>query len=383
MAAVQSIARVSEAIIAPIIGPFIDRYGPRVLMPIGAAIVGGAMLAITRIDAIWQFYVLRGVISAMGFTIMGALVSDIAINNWFIRKRGRALAMSRFGSNISNVIFTPLTVFVLAASGWRTMFVIFAIVTWVAVLIPTAVLMRRRPEDMGLYPDGIQPSATERAGTQNSSEISDSKPVSVPEPVWSRREVLKSGSFWLLSLSLGINSMAFQGINISLAPYIQDLGYGETMLATVMTFRAAMAAAALPFMGFLAEHSHRVSVRVIPFVIQSISIVLLMSAKNPIFLWLGVALYGLGISGVSITQEVIWANYFGRLSLGTVRSLSYLVSFGFGAIGPIAINLVFDRVGSYTPAFIVIIGFFALSALNMGTVRPPKATRFATVEEMK
>ena len=382
VAAVQSIARVAEALVAPFIGPVIDRYGPRVLMPLGAAIVGLAMLAITQINAIWHFYLLRGVISAIGFTIMGALVSDTAINNWFIQKRGRALAFSRLGSNISNIVFTPLTVFVLASSGWQTMFVIFAIVTWVAVLIPSALLMRRRPEDMGLHPDGIAPGTAGISSNQEKPVTTVIQTTSAPEPVWNRREVLKAGSFWLLALSLGINSMAFQGINISLAPYIQDLGYKEAMLATVMTFRAAMAAGALPFVGFLAEHANRLSVRVIPFIIQGIAVFLLLLAEQPVYLWLGVALYGLGISAVTITQEVIWANYFGRLSLGVVRSMSYLVSFGFGAIGPIAINLAFDILGSYRLAFIVIIGCFAVSAFVMGVVKPPKANRFAAAAEV-
>jgi hypothetical protein len=193
---------------------------------------------------------------------------------------------------------------------------------------------------------------------------------------------LKSASFWLLALSLGIDSMAFQGINISLAPYIQDLGYSDAMLATVMTFRAAMAAGVLPFVGLLAEHCHRVSVRVVPFVIHGIAVSFFLLAKDPVFLWLAVALYGLGISAISVTQEVIWANYFGRLSLGVVRSLSFMVSFGFGAAGPIVINLVFDVLDSYRPAFIAIIGFLAVSAFIMGVVKPPKAHRFATAAEM-
>jgi sugar phosphate permease len=382
IAAVQSIARVAEAIIAPVLGPLIDRYGPRVLMPVGAAIVGLAMLAITRIDTLWQFYLLRGVVTAIGFTIMGALVSDIAINNWFIKKRGRALAISRFGGNMSNLIFTPLTVFVLAASGWRTMFFIFAVMTWVAVLIPSAILMRRRPEDMGLFPDDIKPASRKNENEGDKGQGFTSEELAIPEPVWTHKEVLKSPSFWLLATSLGINSLAFQGINISLAPYIEDLGYQDTMLASVMTFRAAMAAGALPLVGFLAEHCDRLSVRVIPFAVQGVSVVLLLMAQQPVPLWMGIALYGLGISAVGITQEVIWANYFGRLSLGVVRSMSYLVSFGFGAIGPIAINYVFDITGSYRLAFVSIIAFFAVSAFIMGIVKPPKAHRFATAAEM-
>jgi len=377
LAAVQTIARVTEALIAPVVGPLIDRYGARVLMPIGAIITGLAMLGITQINALWQFYLLRGVVSAIGFTLMGGLVSGVAINNWFIRKRGRAIAISRIGSNLSNIIFVPVTVFVIAASGWQTMFVIFAVVTWIAVLLPSVILMRRRPEDMGLHPDGIVPE-TAGASENEDEEFPVNGLTSTPEPVWSRREVLKTRSFWLLAASFGINSMAFQGINISLAPYIQDLGYGEGMLATVMTFRAIMAAAALLLVGFLAERADRVIVRVAPFVIQGIAVFFFLLAEEPVFLWLAVALYGFGLSGVVVIQEVLFANFFGRLSLGMVRSLAFLVSFGFGASGPIAMNAVFDILGSYQPALIAIIGFFVLSAFIMSIVRPPKASRYAS-----
>ena len=378
LAAVQTIARVTEALIAPVVGPLIDRYGSRVLMPIGAIIVGLAMLGVTQINAIWQFYLLRGIVSAIGFTLMGGLVTNVAINNWFIQKRGRAIAISRIGSNLSNIIFVPVTVFVIAASGWQTMFVVFAVVTWLVVLIPSAILMRRRPEDMGLHPDGIEPSTAEARSNQEEQEFPTNGVASAQEPIWSRREVFKTGSFWLLAASFGINSMAFQGINISLAPYIQDLGYGETMLATVMTFRAIMAAVALLFIGFLAERAHRVIIRVVPFVIQGVAVFFFLLAGQPVFLWLAVGLYGFGLSGVVVIQEVLWANFFGRLSLGMVRSLAFLVSFGFGASGPIVMNVVFDIFGSYRPAFITIIGFFALSAFIMGVARPPKAHRYAT-----
>ncbi len=379
MAAVQTIARVVEALIAPIVGPLIDRYGPRVLMLIGAVIVGFAMLGVTQMTAIWQFYLLRGVVVAVGFTLMGKLITDVAINNWFVQKRGRALAISQMGNQMSKVIFVPVTVFVIAAAGWRTMFIIFAVVTWLVVLIPSAILMRRRPEDMGLHPDGIEPSTAEAKSNEEEQEYPISEVTSAREPIWNRREVSKTGTFWLLAFCFGIDSMALQGINISLAPYIQDLGYSEAMLASVLTFWAIMATVSLPAVGFLAEHAHRVGVRVVPFVIQGIAVFFFISAGQPVFLWLAVALYGFGMSGVHILQEVLWANYFGRLSLGLVRSLGYFVAFGFGASGPIAMNLVFDILGSYQPAFIVVVGLFAIAAFLMVVVRPPKAHRFATI----
>ena len=379
IAAVQMIGRVTEALFAPFIGPVIDRYGPRLLMPIGAIIVGLAMLAITQINVIWQFYLLRGIVVAIGFTLMGALVTDVAVNNWFVQKRGRAIAIGRLGSNLSNIIFVPVTVFVIATSGWQTMFVIFAIVTWLIVLIPSVIFMRRRPEDMGLHPDGIDPRSSE--GTDSQNEYPPEGSDLGREPIWNRREVLATRGFWLLSISFGIASMAIQGINISLAPYIQDLDYNEATLAAVMTVRAIIMATTLPFMGLLAEHSHNVLIRVVPFIIQAVAAFLFLLAGQLPFLWLSTIVYGIGMSGIAVIQGVIWANYFGRFSLGLVRSLAYLITLGSGAIGPLAMNIAFDIHGSYQLAFIVIAGLFATAALLMAIARPPIAQRYATAAE--
>ncbi|MFC1977996.1 MFS transporter, partial [Chloroflexota bacterium] len=364
-------------------GPKIDRYGPRVLMPIGATIIALAMLGATQINALWQLYLLRSIAVGIGFTLMGALVTGVAVNNWFIRKRGRALAISRLGTNISNVIFVPTIVFVIAVSDWRMMFVIFALVTWLFVTIPSAVFMRRRPEDIGLYPDGIKPDAIEVGSSRAGEQTPLPSEVSLPlEPVWSRREVLMTATFWLLAICVAVQNMAWLGITTSLVPFIQDLGYDDAALATVVTYRFIIQAVSVVFMGFLAEHAERVLVRVVPFVIQGVAAFLFLLAGEPVFLWLAVTMLGVGFSGISIIQEVVWANYFGRLSLGVVRSLGFLVAFGFGASGPIAMNAVFDISGSYRLAFIVVAGLFIVSAFIMGVVQPPKAHRYATAAEM-
>ena len=375
IAGVHSLSRVVEALVAPFIGPLVDRYGARPLMPIGAVIVGLAMLGVTQIDAIWQFYLLRGTVVAIGFTLMGNLVTDVAINNWFVQKRGRAVAIARLGSNISNMAFVPITVFVIGASGWRTMFVVFAVITWLIVLVPSLLLMRRRPEDLGLRPDGIGAAQIPDGDSDPGSPAS--RAATTREPIWSRREVLATRAFWLLAVSFAVASMAFQGINMSLAPYIQDLGYTDATVALAMTARAAIMAGSLPLMGILVEHSHKLSVRVAPFAVQGIAAILFMLAEEPVFLWMALAVYGIGMSGVGVMQGVIWADYFGRFSLGLVRSLAYLVAFGLGSAGPIAMNTVFDVLGSYKPAFVAIGGLFGMAMLFMAMVHPPRARRHA------
>jgi len=378
IAGIQTLARVIEAAIAPVIGPLIDRYGPRVLMPVGSAIVGAAMLGATQVSTLFQFYLFRGIFVALGFTMMGALVADVAINNWFIRKRGRAIAIARVGGNFSNFIMVPTCVFVIAHAGWRVMYGIFALAAWATVFVPSMILMRRRPEDMGLLPDGDDPANRSQPQSHHAlNNPSDTQETAFqPELVWTRREVLSTKTFWFITLSFAINSMSFQGINISLAPYIQDLGYSDTMLAILITFRAAVMMPAGLVMGFLAEKGGGTSTRSIPFLILALAALLFCYASTPTFLWLAISAYGLGAAGINVTQEVLWANYYGRLSLGLVRSLAFFFSFGFGSIGPIAMNMVFDTIGSYKPAFVLICALFIAASVGISFAKPVKPAQY-------
>ena len=83
-----------------------------------------------------------------------------------------------------------------------------------------------------------------------------------------------------------------------------------------------------------------------------------------------------------VVQEVLWANYFGRFSLGLVRSTGFPIVFAFSAAGPIFMNGIFDVVGSYKPAYLMFIGFYAVAAFLLWIVRPPRVKRYATPEEL-
>lgn len=387
IAIVQTISRVVEAGTAPLAGPLVDRFGARTLLPIGALVAGTALVGVTFIESLWQFYVIRGFVAAIGFTLMGNLVTSVAINNWFIRMRGRALAISSTGASISNVVMIPVAVYVIAEYGWREMFWIFAIITWIVVLAPSTILIRRRPEDLGLRPDGVEPDApqgpaptTLMPGQQESASQEQTRQT-MPEPVWTRREALRAPAFWLIAGCFAISSLAFQGINISLAPYVQDLGYEEALVAAALTTRAIVMAVTLPVVGLVAERVDVGPVRALPFILQTIGCVLFLFADEVWFLFPALIVYGMGITSLGVTQEVLWANSFGRLSLGSIRSMGFVITFGFGATGPIVMNLIHDHLGSYRPAFLIFIAFFAVSAVLILFLRPPNPPRYARAEQ--
>ena len=223
--------------------------------------------------------------------------------------------------------------------------------------------MRRRPEDMGLHPDGEDP--------QNGLESAETN-SEIREPVWTRIQAMKTSAFWLVSMSFAVASFAFQGINISMAPYMQDLSYSDAIVAIALFFRAIVMTIGLPIMGLIAEKAQYALVRLLPFALQGTGSLFLLFGENPIILFVGLAIYGLGVTGIGVTQEVIWANYFGRYSLGRVRSAGFVATFGAGATGPIFMNLVYDFLGSYKPALMLFLLFFFVASILIIFAHPPK-----------
>ena len=379
VAGVLTMSRVVEGITAPIIGPAIDRYGARFLMVAGGVVVGLGFLILMRLNSLWEFYLVRGVFMGAGFALTGFVVTNTAISNWFIRRRGRAIAIVSTGVNLASLMLAPLTVWIIATRGWRDSWLLFAVVTWLVVVVPSGLFMRRRPEDMGLLPDGDDPER--EVAPKGSTEATPRKaPVNRgPEPVWTRGEVLRNGSFWLLITGISTAMLAFQGINISIAPYTQDLGFGNSVVATMFIVRALFTLLVTPAWGVAADKLHVPYVRVLPFFMQMVACIFFLLADQQAYLWLGVAVYGAGSAGMMIVQEVLWANYFGRLTLGTVRSTSFPIQVLFSAGGPILINLIFDTMGSYKPAYRLFIGLFVIGAVFVWMARPPVARKYVQV----
>ena len=372
---VLSLARLFEGLTSPLLGPIIDRYGPRMPMVIGGILLSLGFVILSLVANLWQFYLVRGVFMAFGFALTGMLVTNTAVSNWFIRRRGRAIATAGMGTNTGMLIIAPVTVGIIAAWGWQAAWLFFAVLAWIVVVIPSAILMRRRPEDIGLLPDGDLPPDSETP--DNPSRLSTAARAAAGEAVWTRREVIRTPAFWLLIIGISSSMLAFQGVNISIAPYAEDLGLGPANVAALLMVRSIATLTVAPGWGILSERVHLSAVRISPFFIQMLASAFLTMADRTAMLWLGVVFYGAGFSGMMIVQEVLWANYYGRLTLGTVRSTSLPLQVLIAGGGPVLINVVFDITGSYRPAYTGFIGLYLLAALLVWLARPPRATRFA------
>ena len=140
---------------APLLGRLVDRYGPRLLLILTAIVGGSATLLLVGIREIWQFYIIFALVGLSGGTGAGGVVTEAMVSKWFVRLRGRAPAFGTMGTVIAGVLLAPVIGIVIAISGWRTAWLVVAAVFF-GLLLPISLLTARRPEDMGLLPDGAK-----------------------------------------------------------------------------------------------------------------------------------------------------------------------------------------------------------------------------------
>jgi len=141
--------------LAPLVGSLLDRHGGRWLMAFGALISGTGLLLLSQVQEFWQFLLIRWALTTVGSAFICHLVINVSISCWFVRKRGRAIAIANLGQGIAKVSIPLITASLFVWLGWRATWGVFGIIILVVVIGPAIVFMRRHPEDLGLTPDGL------------------------------------------------------------------------------------------------------------------------------------------------------------------------------------------------------------------------------------
>jgi MFS family permease len=357
---------------APFVGPLVDRYGGRWLMGGGALVAGAGFLLLGRVNEFWQFLLIRWGLVTLGGVFMCQVVVTVTIARWFLRKRGRALAIASLGQGLSKVAIPLITAFLFVWIGWRQTWAVFGIITLVLVVLPAIIFLRRSPEDLGMKPDGIDEAAddaalrAQRGGAPASLHLN-----STDEAVWSRREVLRTKAFWLICLTYGIVNVGIAGLNLHIFAYVSDVGYPAMISATVMSIIATTQLGSTLLWGLLSERMNINKVTMIMFLVQGIGLMIAISTAELAPIYFGFFIYGAGLGGSQVLQELIWAHYYGRVSLGTVRGLGIFISHTIGAAGAPFFGFLHDVTGSYMSSFVMFVIAVVISAFLILLVRAP------------
>lgn len=370
---VFSLLRSGEGLIgagmAPVIGSFVDRHGGRWLVASGAVIATAGYLILSQADAFWQFLIVRWSLVTVGDALMGSMVLNVVIARWFVRMRGRAIAFSSMGIGFGKVSMPLFAASLLVWLGWRHTWAVFGLVTFCLLVGPAIYYLRKSPEDMGLEPDGALP-ATPTPETARSVR----RPVpSTEDAVWTRKEAIRTRAFWLIVVVFGVSSIGVTGLNLHVFPYVSDLGYSDLVAAVVMSVIAFTQLTSPLVWGFIAERMDVRRTTMTKFLIQAAGLTLAITSSDLNLLYVGFFLYGIGLGGNMVLPDVMWARFFGRVSLGKIRGLGYLLTHVMAATGPPFFGFLFDYLGNYTLSFTLFAVSLVLSGfLSLLIVAPDK-----------
>lgn len=362
------------AAMAPLVGPLVDRYGGRWLMAGGALVAGAGFILLGQVDSFWQFLALRWSLITMGGVFMCHMVVSVTISRWFVRRRGRAIAIASLGQGLSKVLIPVVTATLFVWVGWRWTWAIFGLITLGLIVIPALIFMRRSPEDMGLKPDGDE-APDELVGPAVADKPRGfANRIAVDETVWGWREVIRTDTFWMVCFIYGMANVGIAGLNLHVFAYVTDIGFSPLVGATVLSIIAFTQLGSTLVWGFVSERMEIRRSSTLMFLIQAIGLALVTATSTAAPLYAGFLLYGIGLGGGWVLQEVVWAHYFGRVSLGTVRGLGILVTHAFGAAGAPFFGFVHDVTGSYSSSFIAFVIALVVAALLSLIVRAPRKT---------
>jgi OFA family oxalate/formate antiporter-like MFS transporter len=360
------------AAMAPLVGPMVDRYGGRWLMAGGALAAGIGFVVMSQVSAFWQFLILRWTLVSVGGVFMCHMVVSVTVSRWFVRKRGRAIAIASLGQGFSKVLIPVVTATLFVSVGWRFTWAIFGVITLIVVLIPALVFMRRSPEDLGLKPDGVEPSALGDDAQKPTLDAKASKTIAADDVVWTWQEVIRTQTFWIICFIYGMANVGIAGLNLHVFAYVTDIGFSPIVAATVLSIIASMQFGSTLVWGIISERMEIRRSSMLMFLLQAIGLALVLSLNQIVPLYAGFLLYGIGLGGGWVLQELIWATYFGRVSLGMVRGLGILVTHAFGAAGAPFFGFVHDLTGSYRSSFLTFVIALIISALLSLLVRTPR-----------
>jgi MFS family permease len=370
-----SLARIPEIFISPSLGAFVDRHGSRRVLVWGAVLTGVGFFLLATVTELWQYYLFRSVVLALGALLLSPMIMSITLNQWFVERRGRALAFSRLGDTLGSGIMPVVVALLIAYDGWRFAWIVMGIFVLV-VCLPSSRLFWRRPEDYGLRPDGLEEG--EEAKPRSGAAQRRRAELLAADVPWTRGAALRTTALWALVFANGFSSMGVVAANLHLVPYMQDLGYSLTVAAAVVGGRAWIWLVITPIWGFLVERVPVKPAAASQFFLAGVSMVMFgvttvdVAAAIPALPFLAMFVFGVASAGFYMLTEVIWANYFGRVSLGTVRGIAHPITALLSALGPWGMGVLFDLQGSYQLAWMILaIGLFIATVL-MFVIQPPK-----------
>lgn len=360
-----------SAFLSPIIGRMIDLRGPRIIIMCGVMLTATGLLLAPYIERPWHLYATLGVLVGGGANMMTYTVHSQFLPNWFVAKRGLAISIAFAGAGIGAIVLLPWLQSIILAQGWRASCWAIGLLVLLAVAPPN-LLVWKKPEDIGLMPDGGISVATTATGKQ--------KPLNVVDPVWTAKEwtlarASRTARFWWIVVAYFCALVAWYAVQVHQTKYLTEIGFAPLVAAWAL---GAVSVVGIPGQIILGGLSDRVGREWIwtagcaGFAVCYAALIAMEHAPSTALLYAMV--FAQGFFGYALTSVMgpIVAEIFEGPHFGSIFGTITVALIGGGAAGPWIAGATHDATGSYRLAFVLIIGCCAVSAAAVWIAAPRK-----------
>jgi MFS family permease len=358
------------AFLSPVIGSWMDRYGPRRVVGMGIVLLASGLFGATAIQRPWQLYLTLGVLVAGGSNCMSYTAQSLFLPLWFVRRRGLAMSVAFSGVGVGAIVLLPWLQAIILHHGWRAACRTMGIVV-ILVLGPITLLLRRRPEDVGLQPDGATVANAATAGSRTSNIV---------DPAWAAVEwtvgrAARTTRFWWLVIGYFCALFAWYSVQVHQTKYLIEIGYSPMAAAWALGFVSVVAIPGQVGLGALSDRIGREWIWITGCSGFAICYVALIGLEHgPSWILLGIVVFAQGMLGYALTSVMgpIVAEIFEGPHYGSIFGTITIALVAGGATGPWVMGAIHDATGSYRIAFLTAIGCCVMSGVAIWRAAPRK-----------
>lgn len=359
-----------SAATSTIVGRVMDRHGPRVVIETGVAMLATGLLTAPFIGAAWHLYATLGVLVGCGANLMSFSAQSLFLPNWFVRRRAFAISIAFSGVGVGALLLLPWLQSIISRDGWRSACWIMGLIV-LFLLGPLNLFVRRRPQDLGLLPDG-ETGTSGTGAAHRAAAVVDTAWVAID---WTLARALRTARFWWIALGYFCALVAWYAVQVHQTKYLIEVGFSPLVAAWALGLVSAVAIPGQIGLGALSDRIGREwiwTAGCLGFAVSYAALIALEHTPSPVLLYLMVLSQGfLGYALTSVMGAIV-AEIFEGPHFGAIFGSITVALLGGGAAGPWLAGAIHDATGSYRPAFLLAIACCAISAAAIWLAAPRK-----------